>query len=98
VLGRPPSNAAPKAPIHCGKRCRQYFEGAQPSNRPSKVTGTSIRSYSSDIEQECLDRWGVEYTKWFFLKSQARSFSFSFSANIEFAKTKEIEPASHLPS
>ena len=75
VLGRPPSNAAPKAPIHCGKRCRQYFEGAQPSNRPSKVTGTSIRSYSSDIEQECLDRWGVEYTKWFFLKSQARSFS-----------------------
>jgi hypothetical protein len=70
----PPSNADPKAPIHCGKRCRQYFEGVPPSNRPSKVTGTSIRSYSSDIEQGCLDRWGVEYAKWFFLKSQARSF------------------------
>lgn len=55
--------------------CRRYFEGAQPSNRPSKVTGTSIRSSSSDIGQQCLDRWGVEYTKWFFLKSQARSFS-----------------------
>jgi len=44
----------------------------------------------------------VEYTQWFF-RAITRSFffpffGFSFSADIELAKTKQIEAASHLPS